>query len=72
VIVHLHGRIRLFIVGCKRESGLVGIDVVATSVLALVVARQSVVPLVVLEGPDAEEGGYAEEEAVVVRWSAYL
>lgn len=47
----------------QREGRLVRVDVLLAAGLAAVVAWQAVVPLVVFEGPDAEEGRDAEEEA---------
>lgn len=63
MVGHVDGRVRLLVVRGQREGGLVRVDVLAVE-LAAVVAWQAVVPLVVFKGPDAEEGGYAEEEAV--------
>jgi hypothetical protein len=65
VVVHVDGRVRLLVVRRKGEGGLVWVDVLCGELRA-VVARQPVVPLVVFQRPDAEESGYAEEEAIVI------
>lgn len=63
MVVHVDGGVGFLVVRGKREGGLVRVDVLAAN-LGAVISGQAVVPLVVFEGPDTEEGGGAEEEAV--------
>ncbi len=63
VVSHVDAGIGLLVaVGREREGSLIRIDVLAAE-LGAVVAWQAVVPLEVFEGPDADEGGRAEQEA---------
>jgi hypothetical protein len=62
LVVHVDGRVRLLVVRREGEGGLVRVDVLVAGRPGAVVARQAVVPLVVFERPDADEGGGAEEE----------
>ena len=64
LVGQVDGRVGLLVVRCQREGRLVGVDVLVVELRA-VVTWQAVVPLVVLEGPDAEEGCHAEEDAVL-------
>ncbi len=64
VVRHVDAGIGLLVtVGRQREGGLVRVDILAAE-LGAVVAWQAVVPLEVFEGPDADEGRRAEQEAV--------
>ncbi len=63
VVSRVNRRISLLIVRRHGEGGLVRIDVLLASALEALVAGETVVPFVVLEGVDAEEGGDAEQEA---------
>jgi hypothetical protein len=62
LVVHVDGRVRLLVVRREGEGGLVRVDVLVAGRPGAVVARQAMVPLVVFERPDADEGGGAEEE----------
>lgn len=65
VVVHVDSLVGLVVVGSHGKGSLVGVDVVATANLAAVVARETAVEVVVLQGVGTEKSGSYPEETVV-------
>jgi hypothetical protein len=63
VVIHVDGRICLFVMWCHRECGLIGVVVRPAELLA-VVAWQCAMELVVVDCEKAEKGGSTPSETL--------
>lgn len=65
-LIHVDGRISLFVMGSHGEGRLVGIDVVGVGKLAVIVAGEVAIELPVMVGVEADDDGEDPENTIVV------
>lgn len=67
MVIHVDPLVSLLVVRCHGKCSLIRVDVVATADLAAVVAGESAVEVVVLQGVGTEEGRSNPEETTIIR-----